>query len=163
MTLSGLSREARLLYIFFWSVCDDQNQVRLEVDGVPIFKKHPGILGVNSVDSVSELLELGVIMFIEPETLQVLPSSGLGSRRDNRLSTVSIKAWQRLRHYVFKRDGYKCVYCGSPDNLQADHVVPYSKGGLDDSTNLVTACRKCNVRKKDHSVEYFVNKYFKSI
>ena len=35
------------------------------------------------------------------------------------------------RHNVYKRDGYRCVYCGSRDNLTLDHVLPKSRGGKD--------------------------------
>ena len=51
------------------------------------------------------------------------------------------------RQNIFKRDGMKCVYCGSKDNLTLDHVVPKSGGGRDTWDNLVTACQKCNSRK----------------
>lgn len=57
------------------------------------------------------------------------------------------------RHNIFKRDGYKCVYCGSRENLTLDHVVPRSRGGRDSWHNLVTACQKCNTYKGDRTPE----------
>ena len=59
---------------------------------------------------------------------------------------------KRLRFEVFKRDSFKCQYCGSsaPDAiLHIDHVHPVSKGGDNDITNLVTACASCNNGKSD--------------
>lgn len=53
------------------------------------------------------------------------------------------------RHNVFKRDGYKCVYCSATNDLTIDHVLPRSKGGASTWSNLVTACRSCNSRKGD--------------
>jgi 5-methylcytosine-specific restriction endonuclease McrA len=53
------------------------------------------------------------------------------------------------RQHVFKRDGNKCVYCGSGKDLTLDHVLPKSRGGKTSWTNLVTACRICNARKGD--------------
>jgi hypothetical protein len=53
----------------------------------------------------------------------------------------------RLRFEVFKRDGFRCVYCGATPvdvPLHVDHVKPVADGGTDDPTNLVTACRSCN-------------------
>ncbi len=50
---------------------------------------------------------------------------------------------------IFKRDGYRCVYCSSKDFLTLDHVVPKSKGGPWNWSNLVTACHKCNSIKGD--------------
>lgn len=55
------------------------------------------------------------------------------------------------RNNIFKRDGGKCVYCGSGRNLTLDHVMPRSRGGGDTWTNLVTACSKCNCSKDDRT------------
>lgn len=57
------------------------------------------------------------------------------------------------RHNIFKRDGGKCQYCGTNKELTLDHVIPRSKGGKSTWTNLVTACKKCNSRKSDFSLE----------
>lgn len=61
-----------------------------------------------------------------------------------------------LRLQVYERDSYECVYCGSDSQLQCDHVVPVSKGGETTLENLATACRSCNVRKKDKDRKAFV-------
>lgn len=53
----------------------------------------------------------------------------------------------RLRFEVFKRDGFRCAYCGAhpPDVLlEVDHIIPVAKGGENDADNLVTACQRCN-------------------
>ena len=57
------------------------------------------------------------------------------------------------RQNVFKRDGYTCQYCGTQKDLTLDHVIPRSKKGKSTWTNLVTACKRCNARKGDYSVE----------
>jgi len=51
---------------------------------------------------------------------------------------------------LFGRDQNTCLYCGNHfDNisLSRDHVVPLSRGGKDEWTNVVTACKRCNARK----------------
>jgi hypothetical protein len=58
-----------------------------------------------------------------------------------------------IRRQVFERDGYQCVYCRSDENLQIDHVYPWSKGGTHDLENLQVLCRSCNIRK-GASLEY---------
>lgn len=51
--------------------------------------------------------------------------------------------WKTLRSRVLDRDNHTCRYCGK-HALQADHVVPRSKGGADAMRNLVACCPTCN-------------------
>lgn len=51
---------------------------------------------------------------------------------------------------VWIRDKGKCVYCGSTENLQLDHIIPFSKGGATTIENLQLLCQKCNVQKSNH-------------
>lgn len=56
----------------------------------------------------------------------------------------------RIRYDILARDNYTCQYCGrkAPDVvLHIDHMVPVSKGGTDEPTNLITACADCNEGK----------------
>jgi len=58
---------------------------------------------------------------------------------------------KKVRFEVFKRDKFKCVYCGaSAPNvvLQIDHIEPVSKGGDNNILNLVTSCFECNSGKR---------------
>ena len=51
---------------------------------------------------------------------------------------------------LFLRDANICMYCGNQyhhHNLTRDHVLPLSKKGQDRWSNVVTACRQCNIRK----------------
>lgn len=54
---------------------------------------------------------------------------------------------------IFKRDGYKCQYCGSNKQLTVDHIIPLSKGGTNEIDNLITSCRYCNSKKHDKTPE----------
>jgi hypothetical protein len=61
-----------------------------------------------------------------------------------------------IRFEVFKRDSFKCQYCGAaaPDVLlEIDHIKPRSKGGSNDITNLITACHPCNSGKSDKPLD----------
>jgi hypothetical protein len=52
-----------------------------------------------------------------------------------------------LRAAVLLRDGARCRRCHTAVNLEVDHIVPVSKGGKTEETNLQTLCRRCNRRK----------------
>jgi 5-methylcytosine-specific restriction endonuclease McrA len=56
--------------------------------------------------------------------------------------------------FLFARDGYRCQFCQRSQQelrhrecLTRDHLVPLSRGGTNDWTNVVTACSSCNTRK----------------
>ncbi len=50
---------------------------------------------------------------------------------------------------VFIRDEYVCQYCGKSIKKRPtiDHIVPKSRGGAFEWTNVVTACMRCNQKK----------------
>src|ERR1051326_198838 len=56
--------------------------------------------------------------------------------------------------FLFARDRYRCQYCGRHaaelkprESLTRDHLIPLSRGGTNEWTNVVTACSPCNTRK----------------
>lgn len=52
------------------------------------------------------------------------------------------------RRSLLVRDNHTCQYCGNADrNLTLDHVVPRSRGGRTEWTNIVAACGPCNRKK----------------
>lgn len=51
---------------------------------------------------------------------------------------------------VWKRDGGKCVRCGSLNNLHFDHVIPHSRGGSSLVVeNVQLLCARHNLAKHD--------------
>lgn len=66
----------------------------------------------------------------------------------------SAEVWKKIRITIFQRDNYTCKYCGERvKKLECDHVVPVSRGGTHEDSNLVTACFKCNRSKRDKLLE----------
>lgn len=70
--------------------------------------------------------------------------------------------WWPLRARILERDSYACVYCGNTDAdapLCADHVVPLSRGGTNDESNLVCACIPCNSSKNNRLLSEWKGRY----
>lgn len=57
----------------------------------------------------------------------------------------------KLRYQVLNRDGHRCVICGASARdgvkLHVDHILPVSKGGKTELSNLRTLCERCNLGK----------------
>ena len=49
---------------------------------------------------------------------------------------------------ILRRDNFTCQYCGEQERpLTVDHILPKSRGGLTSWTNVVVACKPCNLKK----------------
>jgi hypothetical protein len=60
-----------------------------------------------------------------------------------------------LRAALLVRDGGRCRRCRRSINLEMDHIVPVSKGGKTEESNLQTLCRRCNRAKSKKLVPGF--------
>lgn len=58
-----------------------------------------------------------------------------------------------LRYKVLRRDDFKCKICGATADdgvkLHVDHIIPVSKGGKTELSNLQTLCERCNMGKSN--------------
>ena len=87
-----------------------------------------------------------------PATPSVQQGVALATVEEPILGKVRGVGW-RLRYLVLKRDRFACRACGrSPAShpgveLQVDHIVAWSNGGLTVEGNLQTLCAQCNVGK----------------
>ena len=66
--------------------------------------------------------------------------------------------WDELRREVYKRDNYTCQRCGAKGKkvggdaeINCHHIVPRSRGGTDNSYNLITLCEECHIAQPGHS------------
>ena len=62
------------------------------------------------------------------------------------------KVSNKMRFSIYKRDGYRCRYCGRTNtftDLEIDHIIPIAKGGKSTYDNLQTLCKRCNMQKGD--------------
>lgn len=56
---------------------------------------------------------------------------------------------------VARRAEHRCEYCRAPEAifnfpLEVEHIIPLSREGANDLTNLALACRSCNLYKADY-------------
>lgn len=102
---------------------------------------------------------------LETEILAHAEENGNGklAKAIVRKSTRQIS--QGVSWQVFKRDGYRCRYCGADDvPLTVDHVILWEDGGPSIPENLVTACRKCNkIRGNTPYAEWMRHPFYKKV
>lgn len=71
-------------------------------------------------------------------------------RRSRVQSYGTIRDWYALAAEVRRRDGNRCVECGSTVDLEVHHIIPTSRGGPSVGYNLKTLCETCHKRKPHH-------------
>jgi len=64
--------------------------------------------------------------------------------------TLLVREWDAL----MKKYDYRCVCCGEKKKLTIDHVIPVSKGGGSEMSNVQPLCRECNRMKGVRSVDF---------
>lgn len=69
---------------------------------------------------------------------------------------------QAVSWNVYRRDGYRCRYCGNDKvPLTVDHLVLWEEGGPSIEENLVSCCRKCNkIRGEMQYADWLQHPYY---
>jgi 5-methylcytosine-specific restriction endonuclease McrA len=72
------------------------------------------------------------------------------AQEEGGISSADLMAWKRAQPKV-------CYWCGKKcaRNFTVDHYQPLAKGGKHEASNLVIACRPCNVKKNAKDPEQF--------
>jgi 5-methylcytosine-specific restriction endonuclease McrA len=60
---------------------------------------------------------------------------------------IDLQHYLEIRSQVLLRDNFRCQECNFYKHLEVHHIVPRSKGGTDDPSNLVTLCQRCHAKK----------------
>lgn len=75
------------------------------------------------------------------------------------MGALERKRQKRIKEYVINRDGLLCCYCDkvltqtpedgvmTPTTVTMEHIVPDSKRGTFNTTNLTVSCPDCNNRR----------------
>ena len=155
--IGRLSRDARFILIFLWYSSDKDNESKYTLDFV---RKRANLRRYGEITHgkiIKELSDNGFVEILNSEYLKVIPRDILGIRRSNRFDVQDWKEWKNISEIVFKRDNYTCFYCGRSDcKMEIDHLLPVSRSGGDDISNLVTSCRRCNAQKHDKTLNEFI-------
>lgn len=137
--------------LFFRAARDYQKGLR-EPEKVRVYEKiRQGIWSYNGVfDLVDSWLEKGrhrrvfkfKLVAVDDDVGEPFIVEKQPGRRRVIPTEVKLEVW--------KRDGGKCVKCGSEDELHFDHIIPYSKGGTSMSANNIQLlCARHNIEKRD--------------
>ena len=72
-------------------------------------------------------------------------------KREYQIRLERAKLTPSMRYNILKRDHFRCQICGSSSSdgvkLHVDHIVPVSRGGKTEPSNLRTLCDRCNLGK----------------
>jgi len=73
-----------------------------------------------------------------------------------RASLLSARRERYATDYEFADDhAGHCANCGSSERIEADHRIPLYRGGSNEISNILPACRPCNRRKHRKTEEEF--------
>jgi hypothetical protein len=99
--------------------------------------------GTEIPDSSLESMKQQVRKSMEADGEEVIDVSIKILNAKKRSRTIT----QAVKDRVWNRDGGKCVQCGSNENLEFDHIIPFSKGGANTYRNIQLLCEPCNRSK----------------
>lgn len=156
--LCSLPPEARLLFSGLWSLADREGRLK----DYPKQIKHDVLPADDvDVDALLQVLAQGryIIRYSDAGVRYIQVRTFLRHQRVGRYEKNSVippppgvvngpkvhsSVSRSLKLKILKRDKYRCVLCGSSEELHIDHIVEYCDGGMNDPSNLRTLCETCN-------------------
>ena len=119
-------------------------EIITDKDSSSFFLERTGIKKLVLDDDVTK--KAGIIPFILSDRTW---------RDEKHLSLRAFTESQKLRAY--ERQGHKCPLCVANginteyafEDMEGDHIIPWSKGGHTTGDNLQMLCKKCNAAKSD--------------
>lgn len=139
-----------------------QNILKLDIGGIPEKWLTPregaeliakGLMAW-SLGNVVEVFHGGMNRHGVRTEIEVPSIIAVNGKSDIYLPDVPITVTHEM---LFRRDRNMCAYCGDvfhPKMLEAEHILPESRGGEWSWMNLVAACHVCNqIKKKNKTPE----------
>lgn len=107
---------------------------------------------IEALEKGADLLDIDTFITIK-EFDQWSKQNELGYEKenDNELNKRSRSITEDVKDSVWNRDGGKCIQCGDNENLEFDHIIPFSEGGSNTKRNIQLLCQPCN-RKKSNKI-----------
>ena len=91
-----------------------------------------------------------------PEKVSLAKADNRRKRRAAKYASIGSFTAEEFEE-LCERYGNRCLACGGTEiRLEADHVVPLTKGGADNISNIQPLCGSCNKRKFVDIVDYRV-------
>lgn len=59
-----------------------------------------------------------------------------------------------IRQILLEHYGYECAKCHQVGDVTVDHIVPLSRGGVNDFNNFQLLCCNCNKSKDSKIIDY---------
>lgn len=144
-TISGMQEGDKVILLYLKILFDAYDYNRKGIFDIAGIQLTDPILGViYRYENIGKLLPiLEEYGLIKREETSIKAFKFWEEERDR--NTQEYKAW---RSAVYKRDGYKCAYCGSKAKLQAHHIKPWKwyEEGRYQVDNGITLCRKCHLK-----------------
>jgi len=82
--------------------------------------------------------------------LRIVGSKNYRNRKRGANGRFTSGEWKEL----CEKYSHTCLCCKQARKLEADHVVPISKGGMNTIDNIQPLCRSCNARKNNKTIDY---------
>lgn len=93
--------------------------------------------------------------------LQAVRAMALRGQKKRHLLMKKARANSRVtpeeKFRLVAKYGYTCMCCGSIEKITFDHVIPITKGGKDEVSNIQLLCGSCNSSKGQKSTDYRPN------
>ena len=107
---------------------------------------------IEALEKGADLLDIDTFITIK-EFDQWSKQNELGYEKenDNELNKRNRNITEDVKDSVWNRDGGKCIQCGDNENLEFDHIIPFSEGGSNTKRNIQLLCQPCN-RKKSNKI-----------
>lgn len=129
-------------------VYTDRRGAKSEYSAASIaFRLHT--LNVSEVSApLNELIKAGFVLHDESSNVYTIKNAMLAKSPSKDVYKM-----------IADRDGEYCKHCNTTQNLTIDHILPRSKGGGGNLSNLQLLCKSCNSSKSAaHPNKYTPNK-----